>query len=66
MSATFNQYGPVCPTRFSELSYQRISATLWRIVHNETGACVGPQYRTLRELLGDLERYARDFGVAGY
>lgn len=53
------------PTRFKELGYRKTMPGLWRFVDAETGADVGPQYRTKAELLADLERYARDsWGLA--
>lgn len=53
------------PTRFAELSYRQQARALWRFVDNETGAAVGPHYRTKDELFADLERYACLFGCAG-
>ena len=47
-------------TRFTELSYQRVRAGLWRIIDNQTGNHIGPFYRTKQALLEDLERFARD------
>jgi hypothetical protein len=47
-------------TRFEPLGYQHVARGLWRCVDLETGAHVGPQYRTKAELLADLPRYARD------
>ena len=53
-------------TRFRELDYRQDGTSLWRIVDAETGASIGPQYRTKTELLADLSRYARDFGCEGF
>jgi hypothetical protein len=53
------------PTRFSELSYCQHGRELWRFVDNQSGATVGPHYRTKAELLSDLERYATLFGCVG-
>jgi hypothetical protein len=50
------------PTRYSELGYWKQSANLWRIVSTEDGAVVGPMYATKAELLGDLGRYAAQYG----
>ena len=52
------------PTRYAELSYRQQDRALWRFVDNETGAAVGPHYRTKGELFADLERYAALFGCA--
>jgi hypothetical protein len=54
---------PQRPTRFPELAYINQAAGLWRIVTTEDGATIGPQYRTKAELLADLDRYAREYGV---
>ena len=50
-------------TRFKELGYQHIAAKLWRILDiTDKPAAVGPHYTTRTELMGDLERFAREFG----
>jgi hypothetical protein len=36
----------------------------WRILDNATGSAVGPIYKTRKELLADLDRFAREFGCA--
>ena len=54
----------VRPTRFPELGYRCDGPRLWRF-YDVTGAeprAIGPQYPTKAELLGDLTRYAQDFG----
>ena len=52
-------------TRFTELSYQRVVAGLWRLIDNQTGNHIGPHYRTKRALLEDLERFASEiYGCA--
>lgn len=50
------------PTRFPELNYERQSPSLWRFIDATTGRHVGPQYRTERELLADMQRFATVFG----
>lgn len=50
------------PTRYPELSYTQVDRSCWRFIDNSTGNPVGPQYRTMRELLTDLDRYAKFFG----
>ena len=52
------------PTRYAELAYAKHAANLWRIIDAETGAAIGPHYATKAELLGDLARYAKDYGCA--
>ena len=57
-------------TRFAGLGYSRQpigrTSCLWRLVayedRPEWPACVGPQYRTKDELLGDLQDYAERGG----
>ena len=51
-------------TRFPELRYMQQSPGLWRFVYVGDGSesTVGPQYRTMAELLADMERYAREWG----
>lgn len=51
------------PTRFRELGYRQDAPSCWRIVMYETGAAVGPQYKTRAELLADLDRFASLFGA---
>ena len=51
-------------TRFPELGYRKDGPNLWRIVDTATCAAIGPVYRTQAELLGDLARYAKDYGCA--
>ncbi len=50
-------------TRFKELGYAKHAPNLWRILDSDTGAAIGPHYRTKAELLADLERYAREYGL---
>lgn len=59
-------------TRIEGLGYVRVLPTLWRFVdlHDgiNTSRLVGHPYRTEKELLADLDRYARDvwgYGVSG-
>ena len=54
----------VRPTRYAELGYCRHAADLWRIIALDTNSAVGPQYKTKAELLGDLARYAAEYGCA--
>ena len=49
------------PTRFKELGYAKVGRE-WRIVDTETESTVGPRYPTKAELLGDLHRYATEYG----
>jgi hypothetical protein len=49
-------------TRFKELCYVQIDRNLWRITDAQTGATIGPFYKTKAELLADLARYAKDYG----
>jgi hypothetical protein len=51
------------PTRFPELAYRRDAPHIWRIVATEDGRPVGRPYFTRAELLADLDRHARDYGV---
>ena len=50
---------PIRPTRYLELGYTTYGG-IWRIVDADTGAVVGPIYKTKHELLGDLNRYAAE------
>jgi hypothetical protein len=54
---------PIKKTRYPELCYTKSMPGLWRIVTSEDGAHIGPHYHSERELLTDLDRYARDYGV---
>ena len=49
-------------TRYPELGYRCNAPGLWRIVDKDTGASVGPLYRSKGELLADLNRYATAYG----
>jgi len=49
-------------TRFSELGYEQHAPDLWRIIALDGNAAVGPHYKSQAELLGDLKRYAREYG----
>ena len=51
-------------TRYPELGYAKHAPDLWRIIDLSDGQAVGPHYKSKAELLGDLDRYAREFGVA--
>jgi len=50
-------------TRYPELGYANHAPSLWRIIDMETGAVIGPHYKSKAELLADLDRYARVFGA---
>jgi hypothetical protein len=45
------------PTRHAELGYVRHDRDHWRFVDMETGAAIGPQYRTRAELLADVDTF---------
>jgi hypothetical protein len=64
MAITWNERS-LHRTRYKELGYSRITRDLWRLIDLETGADIGPYYRTKAELLGDLTRYATDYGCEG-
>lgn len=49
-------------TRFPELGFAKHGHDLWRIIDACSGAAIGPFYKSKAELLGDLERYAREYG----
>lgn len=52
------------PTRYQDLGYRQDGPQLWRIYHTEEPvAAVGPFYASKAELMGDLDRYAREFGA---
>jgi hypothetical protein len=53
-------------TRYPELGYRKDGRELWRIYATDGHyyAAVGPHYRTRAELLGDLHRFATDYGCA--
>jgi hypothetical protein len=58
----------IIKTRFAGLGYWHQGHALWRVVDlhesvlNSQGVprVVGPQYKSKEELLGDLDRYARE------
>ncbi len=51
-------------TRYAELQYEQHARNLWRIIDAETGAAIGPLYRTKGELLADLPAfYAERFNA---
>ena len=50
-------------TRYPAIGYTQVMPGLWRFVDKETGACIGPQYKTRSELLADLSRFATLFGA---
>lgn len=59
-------------TRIKGLGYVQILPTLWRFIDQHDGINtvrhVGPPYKTEKELLADLDRYARDswgYGATG-
>ena len=51
-------------TRFPALGYKMEAPGQWSIYYleNDYPASVGPKYRTEKELLSDLDRYATEFG----
>ena len=58
-------------TRFPELNFSRVSPREWSFYAVDNGAplwCrysrVGPLYATSAELLADLPRYAREYGLS--
>lgn len=61
-------FGPPAPraTRFPELGFAQHGPGLWRIIDLSTGSAVGSQYKTKVELMGDLERFAREFGCVEF
>jgi hypothetical protein len=56
-----------CATRFPTLFYANLGRSFWSFFVKDEGdthyARVGPNYATKAELLGDLTRYARDYGL---
>jgi hypothetical protein len=55
-------------TRYPGLGYRKDDRQLWRFYaldDPQRPAAVGPHYRTRRELLADVDRYARAYGLAG-
>lgn len=59
--------GSIRPTRYTELGYRCDGPSLWRIyaIDEGRGSAVGPFYASKAELLGDLARYAADYGCEG-
>ncbi len=53
----------VRPTRFIGLGYTK-TFDVWRFIDTETGAAIGPIYRTKAELMGDLTVFAGARGLA--
>lgn len=53
---------PVRDTRYRELGYEQ-HGYFWRVVDKMRGGQVGPHYRSLAELLCDLDRFAREYGA---
>lgn len=49
-------------TRYRELAYEK-DGELWRVVDKRNGNRIGPHYRSLSELLCDLDRFACEYGV---
>jgi len=52
-------------TRYPELVYGKIEAGYWSIFNHDGDGSnhqCGPHYSTRAELLGDLHRYASEFG----
>jgi len=54
--------GAVRPTRFKELGFRNDGHGLWRIYTTDTENAIGPHYASMAELLGDLARYAKEYG----
>ena len=54
-------------TRYPELTFREIEKGLWRIFSQFEGetkpGCVGPHYHSKKELLADLDRYAKECGL---
>jgi len=53
----------VFKTRFPELGFAKCGRNDWRVVATDTGATIGCHYASQIELLADLDRYAREYGV---
>lgn len=51
------------PTRYKNLGYRQDDKDLWRFYDMETESSVGYQYKSKSELMGDLERYAKEYGA---
>jgi hypothetical protein len=51
------------PTRYPELGYRNDGHKLWRIYVVEDEATIGPHYATKAELLADLYRFAKEYGL---
>lgn len=60
MSITLIKLADPRPTRYPQLGYRQDFHDSWRFVDTETGASVGPQYKTKEEMFSDLDRYARE------
>ena len=60
---TMENYDKLHKTRFHGLFYTH-NGDHWRFINGEDGDqhAVGPQYATKAELLGDLTRYAAEYG----
>ena len=53
-------------TRFPEFEYGQLGKSCWTLFHVDPDgykAQVGPWYATKLELLVDLPRYAKEFGI---
>lgn len=53
------------PTRIKGLGYAKITATLWRFYDTETNSSTGPDYLSKAELLADIDRFAKEYGLLG-
>jgi hypothetical protein len=62
MSVRLVSVGPIYPTRFPGLNYQRIGRD-WRMLDASTGATIEAIYPTRGELLSDLPRVAKARGL---
>ena len=49
-------------TRFSGLRYEKVAVNLWRFVDVNAVRNVGPHYKSEKELLADMDRFAEVFG----
>jgi len=50
-------------TRFKELNYCKIPPNQWSFVSTETNQPIGMRYASKVELLADLDRFAREYGL---
>lgn len=62
MKAAVGANAAIRPTRFAELGYRCDGHANWRIYALDGPSAVGPYYLSKAELLGDLARYAKEYG----